>query len=410
MSNSVITATMQLSNTGGLDKYLTGNPQTSLFSYSYKQTTPFAKNTIMIPFNEKVDFGRTITATVPYLGDILHTVHLYFRLPQLTPPEGSTYLGWTNSVGYAMIESVEVRIGETVFDRHNGLCMEIMDSLTVSASKRLSRDKNIGTYDTVNVLPINALGTQDIYVPLQFWFTKKLSSGLPLTSLSGHTVKFVVKLKPFEKVVTYDGYKPPDAYSVLDSGIILDFYILTDEEKTALYKDPTDPPTYLIEQWQYQSFDIHAGTTTNRFTIEFINAIKEIIFVVCETESEDNNDFFNYARRDPAMRGGELVSKIGLAFDGKERIAKLPESRFRTLTVERYHNYAGIRNIYCIPFSEYPEINQPTGTVNFSRYDNIELVLDFVDALPTSRLHIFGINYNRVIFEPGEGIQIEFLT
>jgi hypothetical protein len=410
MSNSVITATMQLSNTGGLDKYLTMNPETSLFTYSYKQTTPFAKNTVMIPFNERVDFGRTITATVPFLGDVLNTVHLYFRLPQLTPTEDSTYLGWTNTIGYAMIESVQVRIGETIFDSHNGLCMEIMDELTVPETKKPARNKSIGRYDTVNVLPINALGIQDIYIPLQFWFNKKLACGLPLSSLSGQLVKFYIKLRSFDKIVTYDGSIIPEPYSILDSGMILDYYILSDDEKTALYKDPMDPPTYLIEQWQYESYDIHAGTTTNRFRLDFTNAIKEIIFVVVEIDSEENNDFFNFGRRDNSMLGGELLSKIGLTFDGKERFAKLPESFYRMLTVQRYHSYGGMRNIYCIPFSEFPEINQPTGTVNFSRYDNIDLALDFIDSVPACRLHILGINYNRVIIQPNESIQIEFLT
>ena len=112
MSNSVITTTMQITRTGGLDEYLTDNPETSLFTYAYRRITPFAKNTLMIPFNEKVSFGKTITATVPFLGDLVHTLHLYFRLPQLSPPPpGSTYLGWVNSIGYAMIESVQIRIG-----------------------------------------------------------------------------------------------------------------------------------------------------------------------------------------------------------------------------------------------------------------------------------------------------------
>jgi hypothetical protein len=410
MSNSIIAATMQVSNVGGMDQYLTGNPQTSFFTYAYKQITPFAKNTIMIPFNEKVTFGKTITATVPYTGDVLNTVYLYFRLPQLTPPEGSTFLGWTNTVGYAMIESVEVRIGETVFDRHNGLFMEIMDDLTTPETKKLSRNKSIGRYDTVSVLPINALGSQDIYIPLQFWFNKKLSSSLPIASLSTNQVKFVVKLRPFDSLVTYDGPNAGDPYVPLDSGVILDYYVLSENEKFALYQNPGDPPTYLFEQWQCETYEISAGTTSNRFSLDFVNCVKEIIFVLVETESEKNNDYFNFGRRDPATMGGELVAKIGLAFDGKERFAKLPESFYRMMTVQRYHSFAGLRNIYCVPFAEFPELNQPSSTTNFSKYDTVELLLDFIDSVPSCRLHILAINYNRFVVQPNEGIQIQFIS
>ena len=100
-----------------------------------------------------------------------------------------------------------------------------------------------------------------------------------------------------------------------------------------------------------------------------------------ETESEDNNDYFNYGRRDIQQLGGEMVTRIGLALDGKTRLEKLPESFYRLITPQRNHTTAGNRNIYVISFAENPEINQPTGTINFSGYDSVELLLDFIDGL-----------------------------
>src|SRR6478609_3985915 len=417
MSNSVITASMQLNNTAGLDDYLTVRPKemldsnttapnyASLFSYNYKRITPFAKHTIYIPFNENVDFGRTITTTVPYLGDILHTVHLYFRLPQLSlPPVGSNYIGWVNSIGYAMIESVQIRIGETIFDEHNGLFMEVMDYISVSSNKTEARSKSVGRYDNANVLAMNANGEQDIYVPLQFWFNKKLFSGIPMPSLSGQSVKIYVKLKPFQNVVTYDGDVLPVEMPIQESGVMLDYYLLSEPEKNML---KTDVQEYLIEQWQYESFDIAAGISTSRFSLDFTKCVKELVFVLTETESEDNNDCFNFGRRDKDFQGGEFLERIGLAFDGKIREEKRPESFYRVITPQRFHTYGGNRNIYVISFAENPEINQPTGAVNFSRYDNIELLLDFIDNVPQCRLHVLAVVYNKINIDPVDGIQIE---
>lgn len=407
MSDSVIATTMQITNTGGLDRYLTGHPETSLFTYNYRRITPFAKHTIMVPFNEKVAFGKTLTATVPFLGDLVHTMYLYFRLPQLSPPpSGSTFLGWTNSVGYAMVESVQIRIGETIIDQQNGLFMEVMDYLNTGVNKSEARNKCVGRYDTINVLPIDALGEQDIYLPLQFWFNKKLFSALPMISLTGQSVKIVVKLKPFGQIVNYDGPTEPVPYPIQDSGIIADYYMLSEPERTSFKTEEQD---YLIEQWQWQTFEIPAGITTSRFTLDFTQCVKEIVFVLTETESEDNNDFFNFGRLDPVQLGGEFLTRIGLAFDGKTRLDKLPESFYRMVTPQRNHTVAGNRNIYVISFAENPEVNQPTGTANFSRYDSVELLLDFVDNLPQCRLHILGIIYNKINIAP-DGIQIEFLN
>ena len=419
MADSVVATAMQISNTGPLDNYLVvppkemfnpdvGQTYASMFSYNYKRITPYAKHTVEITFNEKVDFGKTITANIPYLGDLIHTIHLHFRLPQLSPPPpDSKYLGWVNAIGYAMIDRVEVRIGETVIDTHTGLFMEILDYISMPPGKGDGRNKSVGRYDNANVLSINALGEQDIFVPLQFWFNKKIMSALPAICLTGQSLKIHVKLRPFSELVTYDGDIVPVPYPIQEAGVVIDYFLLSEPEKM-LFKNETQE--YLIEQWQFQTFEIPAGITTSRFSLDFTRCIKEIIFVLVEVESEENNDYYNFGIRDAEKQGGELARKIGLAFDGKTRQEKLSESYFRLVTPQRYHTFTGNRNIYNISFAENPEINQPTGTANFSRYDSVELLLDFVDAVPQCRLHVLGINYNKINIAPDNSVQIEFLT
>jgi hypothetical protein len=406
MSNTITTAAKQIEAVGGLDAYLTQNPQFSLFSYSYHQIAPYAKNTAIISFNEVVDWGKTLTATVPYGGDLFNTVLLYFRLPPLTLPEGSNFIGYTNAIGYAMIDTVQIRIGEVVIDTHPGRYMEMKDYLETNVDKKEARYKSVGRYDTVNVLSQNSLGPQDIYVPLQFWFTKKLFSSIPMITLQGQPVKITVKLKPFLKCVTYDGIVPPVQIPLMDGNIIADFYLLSEAEKVDFRNTEQ---SYLIDQWQWQEQEINAGTTATRIPLEFTRCCKELVFAVVEMDSEENNDPFNYGRRDAAFRSGEFLEKIGLNFDGKERFNKLPESYYRLVTPQRYHSFAGNRNIYVIPFASNPEVNQPSGTVNFSRYDNVELLLDFIDAVPRCKVLILSVAFNRLVLSP-DALQIEFLN
>src|SRR5690242_12006415 len=141
MSKTVQTATMQLVQPiAGMESYLTGDPQRSLFTACENMRhAPYATNTISVPFGEKVGFGKTISATIPDAGDLLQDIHLSFRLPALSLPPGSTFVGYTNAVGYAMIDTVELRIGEKVIVSRTGLFLEVMDYLQTDVSKQDAR-------------------------------------------------------------------------------------------------------------------------------------------------------------------------------------------------------------------------------------------------------------------------------
>jgi hypothetical protein len=46
---------------------------------------------------------------------------------------------------------------------------------------------------------------------------------------------------------------------------------------------------------------------------------------------------------------------------------------------------------------------QPSGSCNFSRFDNKELEIEFSDNIPDSELKIFAINYNVLRITKGLG-------
>lgn len=409
MSNSVVTATMQLQRPiAGMESYLTGDPKQSLFStFECQQHTPYAKNSTIVPFNEKVAYGKTLTATIPYVGDLLQSASLYFRLPALPLPLGSSYVGYTNTIGFAMIESVELRIGEQVIVSRTDVFLDTMDYMKTNASLQEARWKSLGRYDNVNVISQNALGHQDIYVPLNLWLEERPASALPLLKLGGLPVRIVVKLKPFGSCVSYDGMIPPVECPPLDSGLLVEYYVLSDEEKLDFHDDDQ---TYLIEQWQIEQYDISPGMSSNRFPLNFNLSVKELVWVLIEQESEDNNDFFNYGRRDALVQGGEFITSFSLYLDGKERIERQPESYARIKLPQRHHTFAGNRNIYTLPFAEFPEIIvQASGTCNMSAYDTVELGLEFVKNLPATRLYVAAITYNRLTISDN-GVTLEFLT
>ena len=60
-----------------------------------------------------------------------------------------------------------------------------------------------------------------------------------------------------------------------------------------------------------------------------------------------------------------------------------------------------LANIYCYSFALKPEEHQPSGTCNFSRIDNAQLMFD--DTLANSTLKVFAVNYNVLRIMSGMG-------
>ena len=304
-----------------------------------------------------------------------------------------------------MIDYVEICIGETIIDHQSGQFMETMQYLETNGDA-LGSNLCVGRYDTPEVLGKDAVSITDIFIPLQFWFTKKLSSALPLISLS-QQVKIVVQLKQFEELVTYDGSVVPDFQPILNSGVIVDYHMLGNLEEKKQFKEKSRE--YLIEQWQQVSFNVNNNTVTQKYELSpnLGYCVKELVFFVIENESISNNDYFHYGNREKS--GKELIQNITFYLDSKERFEKLPESYYRLMIPQRYSTFAGDRNIYIIPFSEHPEMNQPSGTANFSRFDSVELQLDFIQNVPECQLYILAVSYNRLIIS-NKSVQLEFLT
>ena len=408
MASSIKATFNQLHTKGVQDIELSDNPQASAFTYQFKRIPNFAQHKTMQQFTEAIGFGKTVTINIENFGDLLSGLELYIRLPPLPLASGSTYTGWTNSVGYVMIDTVEFVVGGVTLVRQTGLMMEAYDYITTPMDKRAGLDIMTGRFDTTRVLPIDALGTRDIYVPLRFWFTKKLSQSFPLFLAQKHPVQVRIKLRPFHELVTYDGTTPPPEMAIMDAGMIATYTVLSDEDKASLTSHPS--VSYLFEQYQTQVIqEISDGAISIKIPLDVSNVIKELVWVFVETDSEANNDWTNFGRRDTNAPGGELMLTAGLLVNSLERQMKLPESYWRLVETLNHHARSSTdRNIYCMSFSQAPEANQPSGTLNASLYDTIELTVDFIPNLPRCRFYSLAVSYNTITFTDGE-IKLTYL-
>ena len=400
MESTLQSASIQLTKVGTQDQALYANPEASLFANSFKRITPFAVAPSSIIFAEAFEFGKVLTVDIPFHGDMLNELRVYVRLPALPIAPGSTFTSWTQTSGIAMIEWCEFLAGNVRIDRRMSEFVEIEDTLTTPSNHVVANDKMVGRMTQTSSLTNPSFNTdfQEYYIALPFYFTKSLEASLPLFLIDKSKISLRMKIRPFLDLVTYDGPVPPIACKP-DNGFLLANYILLDKDEKAQWK--SRPYEFTFEQWQDQCcLDVAPNCTSVKMDLSFINCVKDIVWVLRETASVENNDWFNYASRSDAT-GSELMTAAALIFEGKYRFAKMPESYYRLVTTTQHRTFAGDRNIYTISFANKPELAQNTGTADFSRYDNIQLQIDLIPNCPSLTIFAFAKSYNKIIISNG---------
>jgi hypothetical protein len=96
----------------------------------------------------------------------------------------------------------------------------------------------------------------------------------------------------------------------------------------------------------------------------------------------------------------EGFSKMTLQLNGHDRFAKRNATYFRTCQPFQAGFKVPSKHIYCYSFALKPEEHQPSGTCNFSRIDNAQMIFD---AVATGNLTVFAINYNVLRIMSGMG-------
>lgn len=402
-------AIFQLILKGPQDIYFTGKPSHNFIKQVFKQYVNFSIDEIILPFKNEVNFGRKIEIDIPRKADYLHKLYFEFKLPPLTKTSGN-YAGWTNSIGHAIIDYTEISISGYTINRHYGLFMEIWNELTINPLVYEEDNLMIGKYNQIASLQYNALTESYYRVPLQFWFCKNIGSSLPLLNLKHNNIKITISLKPFDNCIVYDGNTAPNPVNILDSSLICEYIFIDDTEKLRLIDKNI---TYLIEQTQtINGESINTFNGVYKCDLNFNHPCSEIMFVLREQDSENNNDWFNFAQRQnlPLTPITPIINGASLVLDGNIRFDSVKELTLRRYNSHRYHNYSNNKHIYIMSFCNDPEKWYPNGSINFSLLDQAELHVDVKPSINSDvNLFIFANNFNILHFKDGM-IQLGFST
>lgn len=176
------------------------------FSKAFIRSGRFTTEWYRVDFDNRPSFGQTAIATLPRRGHLITRAFLVTQMPDLSLPQqqarnwclqnskefaGPT-IGWTNSIGHALITSAQVSIAAAPVEVLDGRLMEVMDEFNTPLEKLPSVNNLIGRYDS-NYRPSPGSGPQQFVTPLPFWFSRgDPSAALPIDAISTDPVQLSI--------------------------------------------------------------------------------------------------------------------------------------------------------------------------------------------------------------------------
>jgi hypothetical protein len=350
-------------------------------------------------------------------------VYLRVELSEILPADFD--LGYTDSIGHALIEYADLIIGGKVIERITGEYMEIYSEFCVGNSQQKGMEMLVGktgTRDGLGPASSDATLTSDYYgsyprifmIPLPFYFHRHDSLSIPLTALTHHEVEVVVKLRNLENLVVQKDLSSAGPVSEVPSASIInismpvEYIFLTPEENVFIQQRSTD---YVITQLQMSRFTVDADVTEVTMLTKFVNPVKELYFIIQNQENVSadiytGNDWFNFRNSDITyFPEFEQLESLELTFNGETRLSeKVADALYlRYVHPIHFHTRVSTKTIYNYGFSLDPENHIPSGQINMSRIQNKLLKLNMTPNTSSRDVRVYALSYNILRINSGLG-------
>jgi hypothetical protein len=244
-----------------------------------------------------------------------------------------------------------------------------------------------------------------LYVPLPFYFTRHSGNALPLVSLQFHSLQVHIHFADLRRLIQVSDcdvlvvkccdnqpITANDIRSLLDTT-----YVYLDQEERDRFA--VGSFQQLITQVQHYSM---SGNTSEQITaqLNFNHPTLELIWAVQRQCQAVANNTFNYSGawgRDPIVRAKLLINNLSRF----EREAEY----FRLVQPYQHHTNIPHGYVYSYSFALFPEDCQPTGSLNFSRIDNVEFSVCLQPAIAATAVNmmIFARSWNILRYKEGLG-------
>ena len=324
------------------------------------------KTTLIIPL--QFWFCRNIGSALPLIALQYHEVKLFLKLRNFEDLWHQDIVSF--NVSRSTTGVIEIKDSNSISNFENNMPAKYYPGISIIWKDNLEENKILIENDAL--VYVNNDNNDNIKFKLvDTSYTKK----------NGEI--YIIKFKPI---------KPE---KIEDIRIFCDYIYLDVAERKYFAKNSHN---YLIEQIQFNGVDDYKkGTITLKSDLEFNHPCKEIIWVNQLKINNKLNQLNNYSNGvivNDNMNNNDTIEDAILMVNGQDRFIKRKGKYFRLLVPYQRHTRTPDKYIYVYSFALNPEQIQPSGSCNFSRLDNSELLINMKTDTQDSQLRVYATNYN----------------
>ena len=427
-------ALTQLIALGAADKYLTQNPSITYWRFRYNRYTNFSMEAIEQQFNTSVRFGADTNLTLNRTGDLIFYTYVLIDLKGITActaglngcptysggfpgltggangyqcdpcqdtpmiddaldacceypqNEATPWAHYTNAIGQWLVRRASLIIGGQVVDTLYNDYLYMWEELSGKPGKKLV--EMIGKSYSLDELVITSAQDRRLYVPLPFWFTQTSGNALPVVSLQFHGIQLQVSFAELRSCVQTSNSStalqpsPPVTVIKYDRTPLTENDLKALVETTYVYLDIDERDRFATGSFeqlitQVQAYEVQTSSSQVRIALNFNHPIIELIWAVRRKCQANINNWFCYGgkfNQDP-------IKMVNLKLNNLPRFQTKEGRYFRLVQPYQHHTNIPISHVYSWSAAIHPEEAQPSGSVNFSRIDNVELIFEMQDTL-----------------------------
>jgi hypothetical protein len=451
---------MQLVAYGAQDVYLTGQPKVTFFQAVYKRHTNFAMENIQQTINGTATNGGRVSVTIARNGDLVGNMYVAL-LP--TTSLGTTS---TNSftpdmcwIAERAISSVELTIGGQRIDKHYQTWFRLYAEVFLGESDKIA----YGKLSSCSVTPSAADPKTYVYLPLLFFFNRNPGLYLPLIALQYHEVRLDFDLtsyyqayfggnnlevwanyiyldteerrrfaqKGHEYLIEQVQHTGGDSITLAAGGAATAATIrlsFNHPVKELIWCYTNTSATANNSMWNFSTSCSNVQMTVTSNTFSTIGVMPHEVGAprlfsnIYGTASglgsnampgaltsgggvywfEEGAPVASSATGVGGYEVGPLLN-FKVILNGQDRFKEQVGKYFNQYMPLMYHTGTPYVGIYNYSFALQPEEHQPTGTCNFSRIDNAQVILNLKAGATTTLQKMFAVNYNILRIQSGMG-------
>ena len=164
---------------------------------------------------------------------------------------------------------------------------------------------------------------------------------------------------------------------------------------------------YLIEQLQSTGAEAYSNSAV-RMKLNFSHPCKELIWVVqpdANVVGGQNRwaDFTDNGTGSNPYAGNDPLVDARIQLNTHDRISTRKAAYYNLIQPYNHHTRIPSTGIYVYSFALKPEEHQPSGSINMSRIESVNLMLTLSTGTSPVRIYPYCVNYNVLRITSGMG-------